>query len=110
MKFVKISSDDLANIKVIRIEADSFDGMIREIRLICDNDIVKINYDYSQLLVFQKEKPKLKDIWIVTGIDILDSAISREFYDEWDANRFIDSAKGTYTNLKIEKTTRIEDE
>lgn len=91
------------NYKPDSIDCDLEDGLLKEIRLISGDRIVKIKSDYSQLLVTEKEPPTYKETHTLTAVDEYGSSISREFESKIDADEF---ARNTnYTNILI-KTSK----
>lgn len=104
MKFSKMNLSDLIDFKPDSIDCDVEDGLLKEIRLISGDRLVKIKCDYSQLIVSEKSPPSYKEIHTITALDEYGSSIFREFVSKDEAEEF---ARNTnYTNIKIE--TRME--
>lgn len=104
VKFSKMNVSDLIDFKPDSIDCDVEDGLLKEIRLISGDRLVKIKCDYSQLIISEKSPPAYKEIHTITALDEYGSSIAREFVSRDEAEEF---ARNTnYTNIKIE--TRME--
>lgn len=105
VKFSKMKVSNLIGFKPDSIDCDVEDGLLKEIRLISGDRLVKIRCDYAQLIISEKSPPAYKEIHTMTALDEYGSSINREFRSKDESEEF---ARNTnYTNIKIE--TRMEE-
>ena len=100
MKFQKMNISDLVDFKPNSIDCDLEDGLLKEIRLISDERLVKIRCDYTQLIVLEKSPPQYKEIYKLTALDQYGSSVFREFSLKQEADEFC--SETDYINIKIE--------
>ena len=100
VKFQKMNISDLVDFKPNSIDCDLEDGLLKEIRLISDERLVKIRCDYAQLIVLEKSPPQYKEIYKLTALDQYGSSVFREFSSKQEADEFC--SETDYINIKIE--------
>lgn len=100
MKFNRMNLSDLINFKTTSIEYDLENDLVKEIRLLSGDRLVKIKNDYAQLIVLEKSPPVYKEKYIFKALDENGALVSKEFASKDEANIFVMNTN--YTDIVIE--------